>query len=133
MLNKNQKEIINSIVKEYNLDLVLLFGSRARKQEREDSDWDLAIYSKKEINTDKYFEIISKIEGNCFKKIDLIIINEDIDPLLSKNIFEKPIILFEKNKEIFNELQINSIYKFIDYSPLYKIEEEIVKKRLEAL
>lgn len=133
MLNKNQKKIINSIVKEYNLDLVLLFGSRARKQEREDSDWDLAIYSKKEINTDKYFEIISKIEGNCFKKIDLIIINEDIDPLLSKNIFEKPIVLFEKNKEIFNELQINSIYNFIDYSPLYKIEEEIVKKRLEAL
>lgn len=133
MLNKNQKEIINSIVKEYNLDLVLLFGSRARKQEREDSDWDLAIYSKKEINTDKYFEIISKIEGNCFKKIDLIIINEDIDPLLSKNIFEKPIILFEKNKEIFNELQINSIYNFINYSPLYKIEEEIVKKRLEVL
>ena len=93
----------------------------------------MAIYSNKGISNDDYLNIISKIEGIYFKKVDLVIIDENIDPLLSKNIFENGKVLFEKEKGLFDNLYVNSIYNFIDYMPLYKIEEEINQKRLELL
>jgi len=133
MISKKQEEILNNIIKKYNLDLVLLFGSRANNTNRIDSDWDLAIYSKKKIDSKNYFEIISHIEGIYFKKIDLIIIDENIDILLAKKIFENPVILFEKEKGLFDELYVNSIYNYIDYMPLYKLEEEVVKNKLNAI
>ena len=40
---------------------VFLFGSRARKDNKEDSDWDLLILSSLEVNNDKKNEVRKKL------------------------------------------------------------------------
>ncbi len=46
------KEIILNVAKKYNIevDKIILFGSRARGDYREDSDWDLLIVTKNRLN-----------------------------------------------------------------------------------
>lgn len=63
----------------------------------------------------------------------MIIIDSNLDPLLGKNIFEKGVCLYEKEEGLFDDLQVNALFNYIDFSPLYKIEEELVEKRLDAL
>jgi predicted nucleotidyltransferase len=40
---------------------VLLFGSRARKDHREDSDWDLLVITEEEIEGEAYYDVTGKI------------------------------------------------------------------------
>ena len=48
------KEIILNTAKKYNIEIdrIILFGSRARGDYREDSDWDILIVTKKRLNKD---------------------------------------------------------------------------------
>ena len=56
-LTKEQKQKIDKIGKKYDLKLALLFGSRARNQERKDSDLDIAILGNEKIEFKKLLQI----------------------------------------------------------------------------
>jgi predicted nucleotidyltransferase len=64
---KTAKEIIKSVVKKvlenYNLQLekIILFGSRARKNQRKDSDWDILIVVKQDLNIQTKRKIFKEI------------------------------------------------------------------------
>ncbi|MEM0480874.1 MAG: nucleotidyltransferase domain-containing protein, partial [Candidatus Aenigmatarchaeota archaeon] len=57
------KEIILNIAKEMNIEIdkIILFGSRARGDYREDSDYDLLIITKEKLEKEKKIEFSKKI------------------------------------------------------------------------
>ena len=69
-VNMNEKEIrkiikdtIEGVLEEYGVKPVkiILFGSRARGDYREDSDWDILVIVDKELDREKKREIIARI------------------------------------------------------------------------
>lgn len=133
MIKEDKVKLVN-IAKKHKLKLLILFGSRARNQNREDSDWDLAVLANKTLSSNQKMDLYSDIEDVAkFNKIDLIDLSMTQDPLLKKNIFQNSKCIYENKIGLFDKMMINAIYEHIDYMPLYEIEKNIVKEKLESL
>lgn len=87
--------IIEKLVRTYNVDSVGIFGSRARGDHREDSDYDLFIIGDLTIDDELILE--EKLETVLEKNVDLIRINKETDRMLLKNIFNEAIVIYNKD------------------------------------
>lgn len=79
----------------YPIDKLILFGSRARGDNKANSDIDLAIFPLPEF--DKQGHLSSDIDDlNTLLKIDVVFINENTDKKLIKNIERDGVLLYER-------------------------------------
>jgi len=97
---KKIKEIILDVAKEMKIEIdkIILFGSRARGDYREDSDYDILIVTKEKLDREFFWKFYINSVRNLFregfKKIDLIVI--DINE-------------FEKRKKVVNTIPNEAI------------------------
>ena len=88
---------IREIGRNYAVEQIVLFGSRARGDHKPVSDIDLAVFLLPESNCSG--RLTSDIEDlNTLFKIDTIVINENIDPKLLENIKKDGVLLYERTK-----------------------------------
>lgn len=95
-MKKNKLDIVlNFIVKEYHPNKVILFGSRAKNTNSFNSDYDLAIESKKiSFRTKrKIYEKLDEMMG--LHKIDLVYLNE-VDEAFRDIIIKSGKIIYER-------------------------------------
>lgn len=130
---KHLQTISHKLAQKYDLSLIVLFGSQVDGTQRGDSDYDIAIMSNKKITSEDFFNIINNFTEKLETDVDIVVLNQIEDPLLLNNIARQSKVLFEKESGLYDEFVVNSIFNYIDYSPLYNIEEEIVNKKLENL
>lgn len=71
----NFEEVIKFLKERLDCEVIILFGSYARGEQRPDSDVDLAIKSPKEISKKEIFELTQELEQLLKKDIDLIDLN----------------------------------------------------------
>lgn len=95
----NLKDILISEIQKlgekYLVNKIVLFGSRARKDNRFNSDIDLAVFTSPGFNNKGY--LISDIDDlDTLLKIDVVFINEDTDMELLKNIENEGVLLYER-------------------------------------
>ncbi len=74
------KEIILNIAKKHNIEIdrIILFGSRARGDYREDSDWDILIVTKEKIGWKKrkiFLGDILKIFAKIKIRVEILIVD----------------------------------------------------------
>lgn len=86
---------LNYIGDKYDIKKIVLFGSRARGDNRNNSDIDVAIYLKSEKDKGAIYDEINDIE--TLYKIDIVFVNESTDIELLKNINRDGVILYEDN------------------------------------
>ena len=98
---------ILDIIKSYHIKTMILFGSRARGDSREDSDYDNFIVNNS-MSIDKEFELEGIFEDEFNNTVDLIRFNKDMDKVLLKNILNDGIVLYNEDDEY------EKIYNYID-------------------
>ena len=66
------KEVIFETAKKYGIELekVILFGSRARGESKEDSDWDLLIVTKEKLKEDEFWSFYSRLNEKLITILD---------------------------------------------------------------
>lgn len=95
-LMDNVIEQIKAFGTRYQLEKIVLFGSRARGDYRERSDIDLAVYGASEDQESRiYFEIDDDVE--TLLKFDIVFIDEHTNQKLKDNIQQDGVVLYEKN------------------------------------
>lgn len=86
---------IKETVKKYNVKKVVLFGSRARRDNSPTSDYDIAIIGESLSAFDRA-ELASEIEEiDTLKKIDVVFIGSSTDEKLIKNISRDGVTIYE--------------------------------------
>ena len=96
ILNDGLISNIKKLGKKYQIDKIVLFGSRARGDNRFNSDIDLAIFTLPGFSNQGY--LTSDIDDlNTLLKIDVVFINKDTDIKLLKNIEKEGVLLYEKS------------------------------------
>ncbi len=88
-LKEIKKEILK-IANEYGIKVekIILFGSRARKDFRENSDWDILIVLKEDLDENLYWKVYSKIHQRLIEIFD-----SPVDLLMV------PLSYFKKNEK----------------------------------
>lgn len=114
------RDICIEIAKKYNIDSIGLFGSRARGDFHQQSDYDIFIIGNIDLNTELRLEY--DLEKKLDSEVDVIKINNETDKMFLKNILNEAIVfLDEKGK-------FNSTYReiekfFIENSDFIELRE----------
>lgn len=114
------KDICIEIAKKYNIDTIGLFGSRARGDFQEQSDYDIFIIGDIDLNTELRLEY--DLEKKLDSEVDVIKINNDIDKMFLKNILNEAIVFLDRN-EAFNKTYREIENFFIENSDFIKLRE----------
>lgn len=86
--------LIAALGEKYNAEKIVLFGSRARGDNRERSDIDLAIYGMPAENHARFWSKIDDLP--TLLKFDLVHVTEDTDADFLKNIEKDGVTLYER-------------------------------------
>ena len=89
-------EQIKSIAIKYNVDKVLLFGSRARRDNTSVSDYDIAVFANTLSDLDRARFCSDIDEVNTLKKIDMVFVDRNISDALLENIKRDGVIIYEQ-------------------------------------
>ena len=134
LLSKSQYEELKKLSREFNFELLILFGSRATKHFHNNSDWDFAYKRKESLNYEEWVDFSSKLSLIIdSQSIDIVDIEKTYDPLLIKEIFIKGICLYESEANLFDEEQNKAWLAYLDFEPNYKLQDEIINERLNRL
>lgn len=93
---------IKTISKKYGTSKVLLFGSRARGDNTDRSDIDIAVFSVSPDNQGKFIEEIENIP--TLIEFDIVFIDEKTDKKLLENILKDGVIIMSKLEEKLQKL-----------------------------
>lgn len=102
----NPRQIISNITHKYNVDSVGIFGSRARGDYREDSDYDIFIIGN--LTLDSELSLEGELEKKLNKSVDIVKLSEDTDKILLKNIVNDAEVIYSKNKTF------EKMYEFVE-------------------
>jgi len=80
-----------------NIEKVILFGSKARGDGNDKSDYDIAVFGTLTQKDKTVIEYEIKYEAPTLKKIDLVFFNDCKNEELKKNILKDGIIIYDKN------------------------------------
>ena len=100
------KDICIEIAKKYNIDSIGLFGSRARGDFNEQSDYDIFIIGNIDLNTELRLEY--DLEKKLDSEVDIIKINNETDKMFLKNILNEAIVFLD------DKGKFNSTYREIE-------------------
>ena len=108
---KTQHQLIQIINQELDTDFIILFGSFAKGNEREDSDIDLAYFSKKQLSSYERFILAGQLAVISGCEVDLVDIKR-IDTVFNMQIFAYgvPIYMADKNEYIRQQMRAYSMY-----------------------
>ena len=86
---------IQSIARRYPINRIVLFGSRARGDNRNNSDIDLAVFPAPEFNSTGHFS--SDVEDlETLLKIDLVFVDAYTEAALLERIHREGVVLYER-------------------------------------
>lgn len=92
-------EIINRFKSEPCIEKIVLFGSRARGDNSERSDYDIAVYGSVPYKMQYGLQQYCSEEIRTLHKIDLIFISDNTYPKLIENIEKEGIVLYEQSRK----------------------------------
>ncbi|WP_243141182.1 nucleotidyltransferase domain-containing protein [Alkaliphilus pronyensis] len=87
-------EQIIKVANKYKIDKIILFGSRAKGENTNTSDYDLAVFCHQLSPTEKALFCCDLEEINTLKKIDVVFIDDNIDEKLMENILTEGVVIY---------------------------------------
>jgi len=102
--------------REKRVSLAYLFGSRARKIQTLESDFDIAVLLSEapEKMLEYYLYLISKLSSILGNEVDLVILS-DSPPLLKHQVIKHGKILYSKNEEVRITFETTAQSEYLDF------------------
>ena len=125
-LNEVFKKLKEFLEKDPNIVFAIVFGSAVRGKLRKDSDIDVAIYVKNELEPLKYLELMSKLSDLVKREVHLVILNS-ASPLLRHQVMKEREILFIKDFDTYAKFREKTMTDYDEYlyiSDNYKLVEK---------
>jgi predicted nucleotidyltransferase len=127
----DQAELL-AVCRQFELSMVVLFGSRATGSPppTEDSDIDLAVMGCDPRQRFECSGALSKVFAATL--VDLILLQHDADPLLRYEIMQRGILLYG-DADQFCDYRSYAYRDFVDSADLRALEQRLFEKKLEYL
>lgn len=126
-----KQELLKEIADKYGLKLILLFGSQFKGKTHQESDYDIAYLTDKNLSFEDEGGIIIdfvKIIGIKDERLINISNIKKAGVFLLKEIFDKHQVLFSSDKNIYDSYKIFAIKNFLENRPLFDLRDFLIKK-----
>lgn len=120
----------NILMKHDKIVFAYIFGSYAKGNIREDSDIDIAIYLKDNIDTYEYLDMKMELSEVFKREVDLVILN-DATPLLKYEIYKNNILLFTNDKSMENKYKVKTLFEYNDMKRYLDLSYDKTIERLK--
>jgi len=123
---------LKSLVKNYDLDLFILFGSRAKGSSNANSDYDFAYLGN--LSFDDKLSLLGDLTA-FFKtdSIDLVNISKKHSIFFRFEIFNFAKLIFESKLGLFSRCRTAARIDYIDFKPQFNLRQEMIRKKVGAL
>jgi len=124
-------EVPADIIKKYNIELFIIFGSYAENMNKPGSDLDLAYKSFKILSKDEEIELLNEL-SQFYQRgdLDLVEINK-AEPVLKVEIAKNGKLLYGSEKK-FEEFSIYAAAIYADTKHLRDDRRKMLEKKLEV-
>jgi len=114
--------------------MAVLFGSRARGDAHENSDYDIAIDLAKQSTLLDLGEVMATITGITGKKADLVDLAglSSRDPLLAYKIARDGIPLVERTRDLFLAFKNDACTRYFDIQGFLATQKALLSQRIES-
>lgn len=126
---KMNKKIIE-LSEKYGLSLVVLFGSQATGKTHKDSDIDIAYIAHKKLDFDVKSSLNSDLTGVFGNERVDIVDMKTANPLLLRAIVRDAVVLYEKSRNIFDNIYVYAVKLYEESKPLFELKKYLLDKRL---
>jgi predicted nucleotidyltransferase len=123
--------LIEHLALKYSLDLVIMFGSRARGEARADSDTDIAVRGALELSRDDELTIATELD-HLFPNVDLCDVRK-ASPLLLGAIGQDAKLLYQSREGLFEEFKIFAWNQYMDFKPQLDRMRDQTRRDIEKL
>ena len=120
----------DNLIKYEDIIFAYIFGSYAQNKIREDSDIDIAMYLKGNIETDTYLDMKMDLSESLKREVDLVILN-DTTPLLRYEIYKNNILLFTHDKTMGNKYKVKTLFEYNDMKRYLDLSYDKTIERLK--
>ena len=121
---------VEQIAQEYSLDLIVMFGSRARGQSIGSSDTDIAVRGSRELARDDELRIAAALDA-FFPNVDLCDIRK-ASPLLLGAIGQDAKLIYQQRESLLEEFKIFAWNQYMDFKPQLDRIRERNKAEIDA-
>lgn len=106
-----QQQLIESLKQHVQPDFIILFGSFAKGTARDESDIDLAYFSKQQVSSYERFILAGDLAAIANREVDLVDLKQ-IDTVFTMQIFEQgiPIYILDRNEFTRQKMRAYSMY-----------------------
>ena len=126
-----ESPVLDKLVREYGLDLIVMFGSRARGESRVDSDTDIAVRGSRELSRDEELTIAAELD-KLYPNVDLCDIRK-ASPLLLGAIGNDAKLVHQAHESLFEEFKIFAWNQYMDFQPTLALMRERNRREIEKL
>jgi predicted nucleotidyltransferase len=123
--------LLDQLARTYSLDLVVLFGSRARGQSRGDSDTDIGVRGSHELSLDEQLTLATELD-KLYPNVDLCDLRK-ASPLLLGAVGQDAQLLYQSREGLFEEFKIFAWNQYMDFKPQLDRMRERTKREIEEL
>jgi predicted nucleotidyltransferase len=124
------KNGFNKIARDFNLSLIVLFGSVADDVANAESDVDIAILPKTKLSFKRELSLRFLLSSRLGKETDLSLLDK-FEPLLNAEVAQHGKLL-AGNKRAFNHFKVQAMKQYMDFEPYFKMRENNVKKLIKS-
>lgn len=129
MLEKNiEMQLIQIIQTKVNPAFILLFGSFAKGTNRDDSDIDLAYFSKEQLSSYERFTFAGELAEATGREVDLVDLKQ-IDTVFTMQIFSQAIPIYIKDENEFTRQKMRTYSMYAILSEQRASVIESIKER----
>ena len=132
-INTEQTRSLNELLTEFDLELMMVFGSKVKGNEHEKSDLDIAVVGIKD--TGKESELFLGLYGRLQKifpgeEVDLTLLNNP-NPLFLYQVMKEAQLLAGSFQE-FEKLKIYAFKYYQDFRPYLQLERDYIAKYISS-
>lgn len=134
MIQKGLNEVIcmmknnlSSLLENYDIKLIYIFGSYAKGKNDKNSDLDIAVLLEKDYNISDKLSLIGDFI-DIFKRedIDLVILN-DVNSVLEHQVIKYGKLVYMENEDIKVNYEVRVLKEYMDMEPFRRTQMEYIK------
>lgn len=129
-ITRSQNLEVKKIAQKFQLKLVIVFGSFASGQNKEDSDLDIGVLGGEAACFEKQVDLANELSKVFRKNVDLSVFNRS-NPLLLFQASQNSFLLYGRGQE-FNRFKFRAFKEYHDYAPYFAMERKLNKKLISA-